>query len=327
MARESLRDLLGDDRVPAEVREVLAADYRQVEAMLAKLENEHVHIAVFGRVSVGKSALLNALLGETRFRTSALHGETREVELGQWREYRSGGVFLIDTPGINEVDGVTRERLARETASRADLILFVVDGDLTETERAALGTLGLQRRPILLVLNKADRYGEADLDTLVASLRRHAEGLVDTSNVIVASADPAPQVVIRVDADGRETETRRQPPPDVAAVRDRLWQILEREGRTLAALNASLFAGDLSDQVGERVMAARRHLGARLIRTYCIAKGVAVALNPVPVADLVAAAAVDLTMVVHLSRLYGLPLSRAGLQLSRKEALGAAPDG
>lgn len=292
------------------MREVLAADYRQVEIMLEKLENEHVHIAVFGRVSVGKSALLNALLGEVRFRTSALHGETRDVALGQWHEYRSGGVFLIDTPGINEVDGEARERLAQETAARADLILFVVDGDLTETELAALRTLTLQRRPVLLVLNKADRYGEADLDTLKVSLQRHTEGLVDPANVVAASADPAPQVVIRVDADGRETETRRQPLPDVAAVRERLWQILERDGRTLAALNASLFAGDLSDRVGERVMAARRHLGARLIRTYCIAKGVAVALNPVPVADLVAAAAVDLTMVVHLSRLYRLPLSR-----------------
>jgi GTPase len=75
-------------------------------------------------------------------------------------------------------------------------------------------------------------------------------------------------------------------------------------------LNASLFAGQLSDQVAARVMAARRTLGDRVIRTWCIAKGVAVALNPVPVADLIAAAAVDVSMVVHLSRAYGLPLSR-----------------
>jgi hypothetical protein len=47
-----------------------------------------------------------------------------------------------------------------------------------------------------------------------------------------------------------------------------------------------------------------------VIRTWCIGKGVAVALNPVPVADLVAAAVVDVSMVVHLSRVYGLPLSR-----------------
>ena len=47
------------------------------------------------------------------------------------------------------------------------------------------------------------------------------------------------------------------------------------------------------------------------MRTYCVAKGAAVALNPIPVADLFAAAAIDVGMVVHLSRLFGLPMARA----------------
>jgi Uncharacterized protein/domain associated with GTPases len=49
----------------------------------------------------------------------------------------------------------------------------------------------------------------------------------------------------------------------------------------------------------------------KLIHNYCIAKGVAVALNPIPVADLLAAAGLDAAMVVQLSRVYGLPLTRA----------------
>ena len=82
LARESLRELLDDERVPGEVRASLGEDYQQVESMLAKLEHGHIHIAVFGRVSVGKSALVNALLGEQRFATSPLHGETRSVQSG-----------------------------------------------------------------------------------------------------------------------------------------------------------------------------------------------------------------------------------------------------
>ncbi|MEM9209650.1 MAG: YcjF family protein, partial [Pseudomonadota bacterium] len=56
--------------------------------------------------------------------------------------------------------------------------------------------------------------------------------------------------------------------------------------------------------------AARRKLGDRLVRTYCVGKGVAVAFNPVPVADLFAAAFIDVGMVMHLSKVYGLPLSQ-----------------
>jgi len=63
-------------------------------------------------------------------------------------------------------------------------------------------------------------------------------------------------------------------------------------------------------QVGRRILAARRELGDRLVRTYCVGKGIAVAFNPVPVADLFAAAFIDVGMVVHLSRVYDLPLSQ-----------------
>ena len=45
------------------------------------------------------------------------------------------------------------------------------------------------------------------------------------------------------------------------------------------------------------------------MRTYCVGKGIAVAFNPVPVAELFAAAFIDVGMVVHLSRVYDLPLS------------------
>jgi len=310
LARESLRELLADERVPQEVRDALGEDYRQVQTMLDKLEHGHIHIAVFGRVSVGKSALVNALLGEPRFTTSPLHGETRTIQSGQWHEFRDGNVYLIDTPGINEVDGEAREQLAREVAGRADLVLFVVDGDLTRPELEALRALAKQRRPLLLVLNKTDRYRGEEREQLRAALLQHSAGLVQPDNLVFAAAHPAPQWVVRVDEQGREVEEQRQRPPDVAQLKARLWQVLEQEGKTLAALNASLFAGELSDQVGARVLSARRTLGERVIRTWSVAKGVAVALNPVPVTDLIAAAVVDVSMVVHLSRSYGLPLSR-----------------
>jgi len=60
-AVESLRALLDDAQIPASIRAQLAAEFTRLEAMLAKLERGELHIAVFGRVSVGKSALANAL--------------------------------------------------------------------------------------------------------------------------------------------------------------------------------------------------------------------------------------------------------------------------
>ena len=310
LARESLRELINDSRLPPGVRESLSQDYDAVQAMLDKLEHGHIHLAAFGRVSTGKSSLLNALIGEDRFTVSPLHGETKRSSMEAWREEQAGGVYLIDTPGLDEAGGEEREQLAREVAGRADLVLFVVDGDITETELESLRALLTRGRPVIVVLNKRDLFTADEQAQLLGSLRARTEGLIDPAHIIVAAAQPRPQTVIEVDADGKEVSMQRVRAPDVEDLRVLLWDTLDAEGKTLAALNASLFAADLSDQVGRRILAARREIGDKLVRTYCVGKGIAVAFNPVPVADLFAAAFIDVGMVVHLSRVYGLPLSR-----------------
>ena len=309
-ATDSLRALLDDERIPGAVRRALGADFERLEAMLRKLERGELHIAVFGRVSVGKSALANALVGETVFEVGVLHGTTREAMPRAWREFAGNGVHLIDTPGIDELDGEAREKLAFEVASVSDLVVFVVDGDMTSREREALAVLARTERPLLLVLNKADRYSDDERERLLARLREHAEGLVNANDVVAVSAQPAPVRHLHRDADGRERIETLERSADIDAVRDRLGAIVAREGRTLAALNASLFAGRVSDDIGARIVEARRELAARLIRQYCIAKSIAVALNPVPVADLLAAGALDAALVMHLARVYGLPLTQ-----------------
>ena len=75
-ASDSLRALLSDRSIPPAVRDALRADYAEIEALLDKLEQQQLHVAAFGRVSVGKSALLNALAGAAVFDTGVLHGTT-----------------------------------------------------------------------------------------------------------------------------------------------------------------------------------------------------------------------------------------------------------
>jgi len=310
LARESLHELINDARLPDGVRESLSHDYEAVEGMLDKLEHGHLHLAVFGRVSTGKSSLLNALIGEEAFSVSPLHGETRHSSMQPWSEVEAGGVFLIDTPGLDEAGGEDREAMAREVAGRSDLVIFVLDSDITDTELHALRTLLAQGRPVLLALNKSDLFTSDEKSALLQSIRDKTDGMVEPAHILAVAAQPRPQMIVEVDENGNETECERQREPDVEKLRLRLWDILDAEGKTLAALNASLFAADLSDQVGRRILAARREIGEKLVRTYCVGKGIAVAFNPVPVADLFAAAFIDVGMVVHLSRVYDLPLSQ-----------------
>jgi len=310
LARQSLSTLLDDKRLPKAVREALASDYEEVRAMLDKIEQGHLHVAAFGRVSTGKSSLLNALVGTEVFSVSPLHGETKQASIAQLEMRSAGGVFVIDTPGIDEADGESRESIANEVARRADIILFTVDSDLTETEFQALGELTALGPPVLLVLNKMDQYTSQELEILLDALRERCAELVAADRVVAVSAQPKPMSVLVLDPDGNERQELRERPADLEALREAIWKIVEHDGKTLAALNASLFAADLSDKVGVRLVAARSELAERLVRTYCIGKGIAVGLNPVPVADLLAAAAIDVGMIMHLSQVFGLPMSR-----------------
>ncbi len=288
----------------------LRGQYEQLQTMADKLEHGHLHISVFGRVSAGKSSLLNALLGQQRFAVGPLHGVTQGAEMAAWQNFEEQGVFLIDTPGINEVAGEVREQLAHDIAARSDLVLFVAEGDLTETELVALRALSRARRPLLLTLNKADRYTTEEIETVVAHLRAKCSGIVAPQNVVPCAASPAAQITIRVADDGSEQREEREQLPDLAALKERLWSVVKEEGKTLAALNASLFAGQLSDQVNQEIAALRKDLAEKVVRTYSVGKGLAVAFNPIPIADLLAAATMDIALVVHLGRIYGIAMSR-----------------
>ncbi len=310
LARESLSHLLNDQRVPKKVRSSLKEEYGKLEKMLQKLEQQQLHIAVFGRVSVGKSSLLNALIGKELFSVSVLHGETKAAEQAHWQEMDAGGIYLIDTPGINEANGEQREALALEVAKRSDLVIFVVDSDLTESEMHALRTVVATARPVVIAINKADQYTQGQQQTLRSSISEKTAQLIEPENILLCAASPSEQTVIKVNVAGTEVETKRARQIDVQVLKTRLWEIIDRDGKTLSALNASLFASNLSEQLGGKILQARQELGQQTIQLYCIAKGVAVALNPLPVADLLAAAAIDVGMIVHLSKLYGLPMSK-----------------
>lgn len=309
-ANRNLLDLLEDTSIPSQVRLELENEFNDLEFMLDKLRKEEIHIAVFGRVGTGKSSLLNALAGHRLFQTSPLHGMTRDPSGITWESARQEHVQLIDTPGIDELDGQAREELATRVAQKADILVMVCEGDLTQKEHHALKLLAARNRPLILVLNKSDRYSLAEQAQLLDQLRQRCSDFLPPDRILTAAADPRPEKLIRIGEDGSESEISRERAPDVKRLRELLWTVLDREGKTLAALNAALFASELDSRIASRIVQARKAAADRVIRNYCIAKGLAVAANPVPVADLLAAAGIDVALVIHLGEVYGFRLSR-----------------
>jgi len=330
-ARTSLAEVIAAlDLDPAD-RERFAEQIREVETVMEKLERGVIHIAAFGMVSRGKSALLNALLGHEVFEVGPTHGTTHRRQSATWTPRRetvadhevqtfaspgdSGPVIeLIDTPGLNEIDGEARARLAQEIARRADLLLFVVSGDMLRPELEALAELREADKPIILVFNMIDLYPEVDRQKIYDKIRNdRVRELLRPDDIVLAAARPRATKVLSRSADGTTTEHWETPEPIVAPLKLKILDVLEREGHALSALNSMLFLDDVNEQIIARRMELRDQTADRLIWRFTVAKSVAVACNPVAVADVAGGIATDIAMVFALARLFGIPMTRVGV--------------
>lgn len=297
-----------------------------LSALEARLAKPVLRIAVFGLVSRGKSAVINALVGEDVLPTGPLHGVTRWPRSVYWRPPIDAvhdvdelpQIELIDTPGLDEVDGEARGSMAQEVAHQADLILFVAAGDITRTEYEALVALQEAGKPLLLVFNKIDLYPETDQQAIYdvltelwrSSSRNHPNAALAVDDVIMVAADPAP-LQVRVEwPDGKVTHEWEKLPPQTDSLKQALLTIARKDGTALIALNALREADSLETDIARRAIALHKEEAEALIWKFAKYKALAVALNPVAVLDLAGGFVTDLVMIRALAKLYGLPITQ-----------------
>jgi hypothetical protein len=322
------------------VQDALRREMGQLSTTLNKLESQTFRIAVFGLVSRGKSAVLNALVGQKILPTGPLNGVTRSPQSVFWflqeEDRETGGqgdrgsfaasaaekqlqIELIDTPGLDEIDGQTRAQMARDVTQQADLILFVVAGDITRTEYQALCNLRQAQKPLLLVFNKIDLYPDQTRQAIFQNLQRLAakskggnslQSLLSANEIVLVAAEPTPLQVRVEQPDGRVTYEWESPPVQIEALKQKILHILDREGNTLLALNALFQARDAEAAFASKILELRHPEAEALIWKYARYKAIAIALNPIAVLDLLGGAISDLAMIRALSELYGLPITR-----------------
>ena len=182
-----------------ELKELAAEIEHKLSALLASFRTGNairngIPVAIVGAPNVGKSTLLNALLGEQRAIVSDIQGTTRDTV--EDTLILDGILFrLIDTAGLRETNdtienmGIERSRQAME---KAQIIVHVTDGKAVSGERLAVsGT-------VIEVLNKADLgvTGEGlrisakngEIEPLKQELVRIAKASMETSAVMLSNA-------------------------------------------------------------------------------------------------------------------------------------------
>ena len=199
-------------------------------------------VAVVGRPNVGKSTLVNALVGTKVSIVSAKPQTTRHRILGV-ANVPGSQIIFVDTPGLHQAGGKAMNRIMNQTAaaalSDADLALFVTEcGRWTGEDEAVLGRLKGFRSPVIAILNKVDRVHpkEAVLEHLSAMSGRYefAE-LVPTSATRSTNLDALRGMIPAYLPESpalfpQDMETDRGPAFRAAeTIREKLMEILHQE--------------------------------------------------------------------------------------------------
>ncbi|WP_414527554.1 YcjF family protein [Nodularia chucula] len=252
----------------------------KVAQLLLELDRQEITVAVTGGKSVGKSTLIQVL------------------ESSSWQETQPK-VNFWETPALFREAGENSDAAVLAAVQKSDFVLFLTNGDLTDSEFQSLQQLKAANQPAVLVFNKQDQYLADERATVLLSLKQRI-----AENVVATSASPIPLKVRKHEADGIVQEWMEQPAADIQQLTDQLSEVLAENGQQLVWTTTFRTAKLLKAEAKNWLNQTRCDRATPIIEQYqWITAGAAFA-NPVPALDLLATAAINAQMVMDLGNIY-----------------------
>ncbi|MFN6530871.1 YcjF family protein [Nostoc sp. ChiSLP03a] len=250
----------------------------QVAQLLLELDRQQIKVAVTGGKSVGKSTLIQVLEQNLETQNSVSLQET--------------------APLFREVGENSDAAILAEVA-KSDFVLFLTNGDLTDSEFQTLQQLKAANQPNMLVFNKQDQYLTDESANIFSQLKQRMQG-----NVVATAASPVAIKVRKHEADGSVQEWMEQPAADIQQLTHHLGEVLAQQGQRLVWLTTMRKAGLLKAEAKNWLNETRRDRATPIIEQYQWIAAAAAFANPVPAFDILATAAINAQMVMDLGNIY-----------------------
>ena len=284
----------------------VSAAQRELQELAARQQAGAIHLCFFGEISTGKSSLIKALVPEADVAIDVVGGSTGDVRHYRWQSAADSEILLADVPGTGgHEEGL--DEIALEEALRAHVVLFVCDGDLSRAESRVVGHLLALDKPLVLVMNKADRFSVEEQATIMQKLLQRIDdmgGSLKRDRVVAVSAGGGLDVVQRGEG-GSESMVRRKRPADIGVLVVAINRLLEDEVQPLDARRDRAVFRLAAEKLAEAEERYRAQRSEQIIRS-STRKAVIGSLAAVsPGTDVIIQGYVGTTMTKELCKLYG----------------------
>jgi GTP-binding protein Era len=145
------------------------------------------YVSFTGRPNVGKSTLLNAVLGQKIAIVADRQQTTRNRILGI-KNYPDAQIIFVDTPGIHRPRhalGSMMVKTAREVVSEMDLVVYVTEPHAVDKDRVIIESFEKINKPVILLLNKIDKIKKPEILSHIDAFRKfyHFKEIIPVSAI------------------------------------------------------------------------------------------------------------------------------------------------
>lgn len=255
----------------------------QVSQITNELDRESLRLLVMGAKGCGKTSLIQ--------------------HLQSWQAETLQAVTLYEAPSFSLDGELAADTIALKQAQSADLVLFLVTGDLTESELQTLKQLALRQRT-LLVFNKQDQYLPDERAILLSRMQNWGRDLLPAADVIAIASAPRSLKVRQHQPNGSVVEWLEDQQPDIYPLTQRLDAILKTESQQLVLASSLNTARAIRAQAATALNDVRRIRALPIVEKFqWISAGTAFA-SPIPTVDVLATAAINVQMILDLGKIY-----------------------